>query len=346
MDQEQPNPNSEAVLHTEQFVGREKVLDLVTDKANLLLAGQELRNPTTVILSEPGTGKTTFLNELGRQLAKIGFHVVQLDFAIDQKGAPYSPSALWQPISQICVAVETRAPVALFIDNAYDPPKEDLSIVEKFLLSPALDRNALIVLTGSFSTHAWLHPKLRLHANVANLDPFTLETTMAQLAAFNLDTEKIEEIHKLTNGHPLANRLLAEHGVHNGLAKARDMMLADVPRGLHVVLDQISILQSVNTQKIQELVEGFEGFKTARNTALSPLSRAGLLSHDATLGGYILKPNLRQILRANIRVNHYNKWVKLHEAAAALFSAWATKYPRSQCRWTMLAAYHREQSRV
>jgi energy-coupling factor transporter ATP-binding protein EcfA2 len=364
----------------EKFVNRYEEIKLITQKVGALAEGRPVERRTVVFIGERGAGKSWLLDHLQAILPRQfrDLKVLRLDLK-----AYVDEDPTWAVADMIQrVSIETSGPgerlgpdlatmsrrlmehlrgvlqksiLLLLMDHVHESDWNLLPLLEDYLLGPlAAESRVLIVMTGRGRLYPWKTPELRLKAEFIDLLPFQHpEETRAQLERQvpRRALSQVEEIHRLSQGNPLANYLLGTLGVLEGLDRVVEEILEPVPadrrRQVREYLEALCVLNAFDEERIPEMLAAYYGDDSYRQWTYAQarqvreeLIRWAFARWNADAGGYILDPVARRLVEEYLKKAQPEKWQALQRAAQDMYTRWARDFARTRERWQKEAVYH------
>ena len=365
------------------FIGREKPLALVRDKAEKLRRGERVDRRTLIFTGERAIGKSWLLQRLVELLyEELGFTVFRIDLKTHADKPPLIATAdillelhqLWsqnrQPggssltelsrnVLEITREQLSKKPLAVCVDHVYESNWELLAALEEYVLGPlAIEPRVLIIMAGRGRPYPFKTPELRLKVEPNELQPFKIEETLAQLRIQKkLTPSQAEKIHQVSGGNPGANYLLAQHpkdpaqALNEVLESMLDPVAPEQRQQVREYLEALCVLNAFDEERIPPMLaayyndpETYDNWKYAQARDVRELlTRWAFVRWDADRGGYILNDMPRKLLEQYLRESQPERWNSLQKRAILLYNKWVEAYPRNEKRWQEEVTYHNEQ---
>jgi len=374
--------------HRSLFVNREKEIEFVTKKAQSLSLGKPVRQRTIVFWGYKGTGRTWLLRRLEEALLELdGVRAQYLDLG---EWADYAPDQAVDVIKEITGRIADQArewlrgPVAkpneeqatpdnwggelppdvqellgryvlvLLLDHVYESDWDLLELLEEHILALlAVQPHVLIVMAGRGRAYPWKTPELRLYTEERHLQPFDEPLTEEQLKRQAPPAvPRTRVIHKMSQGYPLGNYLLAAHRtVAEGMQQTVDSLLDGVPAEERSWLEALCVLRAFDEDHIPIVLAAYFDdsavrewpYKRVRETR-DRLLRTRMVRWEEESGGWVVDKAIRPVLEMYLEQSKPETWKRVHSAAYWLYWSWQQQYLEEM--WGLQALFLEEIKRL
>jgi hypothetical protein len=353
----------------DQFVNRERALEVVMEKVRRLARGLPVERQVVNFHGSRGSGKTWLLRELERQIDELGIAVSYLDLQSIWEEGERSVGVAMEAVltefrkvrrlrdKQTCLKNIlqdlTKGPLVLLIDEVNAPDGAFLDELLERVLAPLVRENdILIVLAERGQSLYWPVPEFREKFEEFDLEPFAPDDTKRQIKLQISNAEDESDIVvSRTGGYPWANYILASHlpDEKGGLERCAELFLQDVKKELRPYFKTLSILQAFDETRMELILPVYPPFAdqtwdyAARRDKRKALVNTTLARWWEEARGYVLDEPLRIVLEALLRKEDPDLWKQLHCAAYRMYMDWAEKYEQSKDWWTKEAQYHADE---
>ena len=242
----------------------------------------------------------------------------------------------------------------LLLDQVHEAPWALLERLDQFLLGPlAAIPRVLPVVAGRGQGYPWVSPEMQLRSEALRLKPFTEEQTQDQIRLqISEDDLKVpaEKIHELSNGYPRLSYAIATLGELAGLQAELETILQVVAdetthRQMEEYLGAICVLRSFDDDRTIAMMAA-QNKSITRSEAADV--RKKLMRHSFAFWpekgkGWVLDGSLRFTRERLLRLENFDLFVRLHQAAYDLYAGWCISYPKTKETWQPEAEYHAQQ---
>jgi hypothetical protein len=272
------------------FVNRDREIKMITDMAQALSRGEEIRNRIVVFWGSKGSGKTWLLRQIADILKEVpDVKSVYLDLGTwadqpaeeaaqallvrlaewlwgsDSKQAALSrratdswPALVASLLKDDIDSLLQKQVLALLLDHVHESDWHFLEVLEESLLDfLAVQSRVLIVMTGHGQAYLWKTPELRLFVHDYHLKPFDRQGYTEEQIRFQKKeaTQRAAEIHRVSRGYPLANILLAaQPTIGQAMEEAVNALLDQVPEEECSWIEALCVLQTFGEEHIPPML--------------------------------------------------------------------------------------------
>ena len=261
-----------------------------------------------------------------------------------------------------------RQPLVLLFDETDKARPEFLDWLEETIVSPLVRTDRVLAIFAGRSLVRWKRFEVRRRVHQYRLMPFSIAQTREQIQNYAGLSDKII---RLTFGHPFANRRVAEQvqlieiRENETITEANfdkyrlrlmeelanilihEYILQDVPGDLKGAFKVISTLRQFDVNALRVILPAFlpSQFKgKGGGYYLSMIARmveTTLVEWDSAKKGYALDPTIRKMLALHIQLSDYKQYLRINEAAIALYEDWIARIPENRSGFMIEWLYHR-----
>ncbi len=391
------------------FVNREEAVNLVAEKVRRIWRGEPERKRVVVFWGCRGAGKTWLLRHLAEKILPempnvcavyinlqdfqdksvedavleiVGEIVEALRRSLGQ--TPHftllsepKPLPLDEARRYLCEVADValgRHVLVLLVDFVYEAAPDLLEVVETHVLGPLVFKPRVVtVMAGRGQAYPWKTSQLRFEAEDVELKPFDLpKYTREQLEKQRPGVvSHADDIHKATQGYPLANVVIPhplEKATPAEMRAMIDLLLEPIrrpdgtwpPEREH--LEALCVLRNFDEEHIPVLLDAYRDKRVISNIAAYhaagggpggwTLAKAseilrGLIHtklvrwNPDVMGWWIVDQAIRHLLEEYLRVVEPERWRCCHQTAINLYTDWQTRYPEEADRWREEVEYHK-----
>lgn len=242
----------------------------------------------------------------------------------------------------------------LLLDSCFEIDWGLAALLEQHLLRQlAANPQIALVLTGRGRSYPWESPYLRVYNREAPLTAFDSDQTREQVSRqLPAKIKDALEIFHAGGGHPQVTYLLGLRGLSaQTLNDTINIMLEVVPENqrerLRGYFEALSVLDGFRQEEIGPMLAAREENDDYKQWPINKIRQIRDELLDTYLvrwrdGLYQVDESVRRPMEYWLRLEKPDLWRRLHQEAYALYTQWASDYPRSREFYLGLANKHEQ----
>ena len=293
--------------------------------------------------------------------------LIQLVSAASVAGLPIKrPYDGAQLLERYLAAIVGNMPIVVFFDSVYDSNPEFLVPFEDHVLGIlARQPKVMLVLTGRGRRYRWRIVGFRRLTVEHELTHFDTADAEQQLENFRgkqlLANIDIDEILRLSDGHPLSTTILAMNtdfsvALEQIIRSIMDMDLdlktnlqvGNRPLNLRQATESLAVIEEFTEDEMVKLinVDHFNNTPQQLDHKMAVQIRSRLVAINLAFAsgeggyGYRLDDRLRTVLSLHLQMQSPSRFTTLHRAARDHFAEWTRDFPDEANLWGPKAASH------